>query len=187
MKPGGGASKGYGFEREVCVDLSLWVSRGQNKDLFWRTAMSGGRSTVHKKSGGKIRQSGDICAVAPEGHPLTDKFFIECKRVKKLGIDAFLFKLSGLLADFWYTASHEAESYGKQPMIIAREDRFPALIITPKGVQHFPRLIVTGPSGYEIGMFEIFLASSPSRLIPDMAPLTRAKLPDEETDTSGSL
>ena len=139
--------------------------------------MSGGRATVHKKAGSNIRQSGDICAVSPEGFPLVDNFFVECKHVKSLNIAEFMLKLTGVLCGFWYTASAEAESYGKKPMIIACQNRFPTLIITSTGVQSRPRIRSVN-DGYEIGLFETFLASPPHAIIPGMKAPERKKLND---------
>ena len=62
--------------------------------------MSGGRATVAK---GKVRQAGDITAVAPEGHAFVDTFFIECKSYKNLSLDC-LIKGKGDLIDFWQIA-----------------------------------------------------------------------------------
>src|SRR5215216_6431446 len=44
------AGKGPQWEREVCRALSLWVTNGERVDVFWRSAMSGGRATVHNRS-----------------------------------------------------------------------------------------------------------------------------------------
>lgn len=74
-------AKGSAFEREVCKMLSLWWSRGQSSDIFWRTAMSGGRATVRRKKGLVTRHhNGDIDAIDPTGKPLTDLLLIEIKR-----------------------------------------------------------------------------------------------------------
>jgi len=50
MRKGGGKAKGASFERDICRRLSLWVSAGKQEDVFWRSAMSGGRSTVADSS-----------------------------------------------------------------------------------------------------------------------------------------
>jgi hypothetical protein len=130
MKAGGGKAKGANFEREVCVKLSRWVSQGKKTDLYWRSAMSGGRATVIHRQGGTNRQAGDITAVATEGHTLTDKWYIECKHVRDLNIDTFIVSGRGMLADFWRTANKEAIRHGKVPMLIARQNRFPTIVVT---------------------------------------------------------
>lgn len=130
MKPGGGKAKGSAFERDICRRLSLWVSNGQHVDLFWRSAMSGGRATVQRKKGVSIRQSGDITAVAPEGHALTDRFYIECKSYRALQIDRFIFLGQGTLGRFWKETAKQARQYGRKPMLIFKQNGFPVLVLT---------------------------------------------------------
>lgn len=121
--------KGAGFERNICRGFSWWVSGGKYIDLFWRTAMSGGRATVMK---GKVRQSGDITAVAPEGHCFTDRFFIECKHRKDLRLDIFILRGTGVIADFWRKTCKEANKFLlKIPMLVARPNGLPVFVIVP--------------------------------------------------------
>jgi hypothetical protein len=86
--------------------------------------MSGGRATVKR---GQVRQSGDICAVSPEGHALTDLFFIECKAYKDINLDC-LIKGKGVLLDFWAIACKEAAYYNKGPMLIFKRNHWPIIV-----------------------------------------------------------
>lgn len=129
MKAGGGKAKGSAFEREVCRRLSLWVSNGHKEDLFWRSAMSGGRATVQRRKGVDVRQAGDITAVAPEGHVLTDKYYIECKAYRSLAFDRFIFLGQGTLMKFWRVAVKEARKYHRRPMIICKQNGFPIVMV----------------------------------------------------------
>ena len=126
MKQGGGKQKGSSFERDVCKRLSLWLTNGKREDCLWRSAMSGGRATVH---GTKVRQAGDICAVAPEGHILCEAYFIECKHVKKLALDQAIIKNTGPLIDYWKIARREAKRHSKMPVIIAKQNGWPVLLV----------------------------------------------------------
>ena len=93
--------------------------------------MSGGRSTRGAKAGKDLRrQAGDISAVSAEGCSLTDRFYIECKHVKDLGIASFFLKRTGPLAKFWHVAMTEAILHRKQPMLIARQNLMPAFVLT---------------------------------------------------------
>jgi hypothetical protein len=130
MKKGGGKGKGSAFERKVCVLLSLWVTNGKKKDAFWRSSMSGGRATIHVKRGDKNRQAGDITAVAPEGHQFTDVFFAECKHVRNLDIASFFTKGIGRLAKFWAQAKKQAAQHDRRPMLIAKQNNQPVLVVT---------------------------------------------------------
>jgi len=134
MKAGGGKQKGAAFERRICQQLSLWVSDGTAKDLFWRSAMSGGRATVARKRGHKLaRQAGDVTAVAFEGHQLTDSFYIELKHVADLALSRFLLEGTGTLAKFWETTCTEANAYSKHPLLIAKQNRYPVFVVTRRG------------------------------------------------------
>lgn len=126
MKSGGGKAKGGEFERQICKKLSLWVSNNLHDDLFWRSAMSGGRATVRGKKGKETASGhGDITAVTPEGNLLTDYFVIECKSHKSLGFDLHVYG-HGPLTEIW--AKLRKECNDKKPMLVLKENRRPALI-----------------------------------------------------------
>lgn len=129
MKRGGGKSKGSAFERQVCKDLSLWVTNGQKDDCFWRSAMSGGRATVqHRKGQDLSHVSGDICATHPDGYPLIENWFIECKFYKDLGFKTLVTSGRGVVADFWGKACDQAQQHMKRPMLILKQNQLPALV-----------------------------------------------------------
>jgi hypothetical protein len=127
--PVNGKAKGSAFERTVCQQLSLWISAGKQKDLLWRSAMSGGRATVAQKRGDRLsNQAGDISAVHPDGHKLTDRFCIECKFYADLDLGAFWFG-KGKLAQFWKETRDEAQNHFKRPLLIAKQNRLPAIVL----------------------------------------------------------
>ena len=139
-KPGMGKGKGGGFERRICKELSLWVSHGKREDLFWRSAMSGGRSTVARKKGKHLQASaGDISAIDPLGAVLTEHFFIECKSVANLHLHRFVTEHSGLLAEFWEKACDQAFDHRKRPMLICKQNRYPILLLLSKRLVGKPR------------------------------------------------
>lgn len=130
--------KGASFERLICTQLSRWLSNGQRSDLLWRSAMSGGRSTVAFKQGDKrVAQAGDISAVDKAGHDFISLFYVECKHYKNLNLDS-LIKQTGNLVNFWKLAKKEAAIYGKMPMLIAKQNHYPTMVILDtKGKQFF--------------------------------------------------
>jgi len=129
MRKGGGKSKGSAFERDVCVRLSLWTSYGQHEDVYWRSSMSGGRSTVAFAKGKRLAtQAGDICAINPLGHAFTDKFLIECKNYKDLNFTGLLTE-KGNLVKFWSKAKEQASQYKKLPLLIAKQNQLPAVVL----------------------------------------------------------
>ena len=131
MKTGSGHAKGAAWEREVCKQLSLWITNGAKQDVFWRSAMSGGRSTVLAKRGIKAgAHAGDITAISAEGHQLTGAFFVECKFYRELSLSAFLLGFNrGALQKFWDVAVREAASYDKEPLLIAKQNNVPPIVL----------------------------------------------------------
>mgnify|MGYP001577792191 CR=1 FL=1 len=124
-RPGFGKQKGASFERLICKTLSLWVSKGKRDDLFWRSAMSGGRASVQFKKGVVNKtQSGDITAIDPLGAPLLNKFFIECKFYRDLHFPALLMEKEGKngAQHFWRICQEQAAKYKKLPMLIMKQN-----------------------------------------------------------------
>jgi len=74
------SAKGGQFEREVSRQLSLWWTKGNADDVFWRSTTSGARATTRKKQGkGTHGQCGDLCATNKIGLPLLDLLTLELK------------------------------------------------------------------------------------------------------------
>jgi len=142
VKAGGGKAKGAAQERKVCQQLSMWLSNGKRKDLLWRSAMSGGRATLGLRKGEKhTSQGGDVSAIDPMGAGLTDKFFIEIKFLKDLDLAAFWLGY-GTLFRFWVQAKAEARKYGKEAMLIAKQNRYDTLVIVEADCKlAFPSII----------------------------------------------
>jgi hypothetical protein len=110
----------------------MWITHGQRDDCLWRSAISGGRATVARGKGKLIaHQAGDVSAVHPDGHALTDNFFIEAKHYRKLGTAAFFTSRPSLLGRFWDHAVKEAKLYQRVPMLIAKENNVPILVLIP--------------------------------------------------------
>jgi hypothetical protein len=75
-----GGAKGGTFERAFSKKLSLWFTRGQREDVFWRSSNSGGRATVRsRKAKTTMGQYGDISATDPIGQPLIKALTFELK------------------------------------------------------------------------------------------------------------
>jgi hypothetical protein len=131
MRTGGSSAKGAEFERLVCKTFSRWMTEGKRDDLFWRTSLSGGRATIAKK-GGRMNKSqmGDICSVDPEGDWLIKKFVLECKYYKSLDIQGGLLKGSGVLIEFWRKLCHDCKDSGREPLLIAKQNNYPIILIT---------------------------------------------------------
>ena len=152
-KPGYGKSKGASFERAVCRELSLWMSEGEHEDLYWRSAMSGGRSTVAAAKGKRLAaQAGDISCVNELGHALTDKFLIECKSWKDLNFVS-LIKPGGNLVKFWLETKAFADQYQKHPMLIAKQNQQPTCVCLNKVV----RKLLLGPFHLYVPELDLYI------------------------------
>lgn len=133
MRAGGGKQKGASFEREVCVLLSSWLSSGTQEDVFWRSAMSGGRATVAHRKGGKrlASQVGDISCIHPLGNRFIEHFAPECKFYADLDYQGLLTG-KGKLLSFWAEINEQAGRYSKHPFMIVRQNRMQANVCLDK-------------------------------------------------------
>src|SRR4029077_18705934 len=176
MKRGGGKDKGSAFERLVCKQLSLWVSHGRRSDLFWRSAMSGGRATVAQKKGLHVHQAGDITSVHQDGHALTAEVYIECKALRKISLDALLSN-GGPLLTIWNDTRTKARKLGRVPVLIAKQNRLPTLFITSQAgrtlMLHTLQLmpLVIAPN-YHLHAFKFDAVLATRYLGPSSSPLT---------------
>ena len=130
MRAGGSHAKGASFERVTCKALSMWMTMGVRDDLFWRTAMSGGRATVQRKAGIlNVAQQGDIGLIDTQGVWFMERFVVECKHVRDLKIMEGIVKGTGALVQFWNKLNDDLP-VGRYPLLIARENRVPTILLT---------------------------------------------------------
>tara|TARA_B100001964_G_scaffold214509_1_gene252161 strand:+ start:1318 stop:1842 length:525 start_codon:yes stop_codon:yes gene_type:complete len=125
MRKGGGKTKGAEFERWVCKQLSLAISNNKRDDIFWRSAMSGGRATVKFKKGEKnTTQVGDISAIDPIGSKFLERYVIECKRYKTVHLESLFYgkPVKGSVLEFWDQVSRDATAFAKDPILIVKEN-----------------------------------------------------------------
>lgn len=129
------SAKGASYERSVCNRLSMWVSEFTREDVFWRSAMSGGRATLRAKQGRSTTftaQSGDICATHQLGHLLLSKFVVECKCWKDIEAGRLVFGRKGKVPMFWQQVCTEADRDNRWPMLIVKQNRQPELVCVPR-------------------------------------------------------
>lgn len=124
--------KGSSFERDVCKRLSKWMSRGLRDDLFWRTAMSGGRATLQRRAGRRNQQQvGDVCSIDALGERLTSVFVLECKNYSNLRWESFLRGnvSPGTIAAFWTQCARDATACGRLPMLICKQSQLGEFVL----------------------------------------------------------
>jgi hypothetical protein len=160
-----GKQKGASFEREVCKALSNWLSSGTQEDIFWRSALSGGRATVAFKKGKRhASQAGDITCIHPIGNALSSIFAIECKHYADLEYKGLLTG-KGKLISFWEEINKQATRYNKHPIMIVRQNRMQTHICLDHygkvllGFETNP-LLISLPQNMYIWEFHQFLQSS---------------------------
>ena len=131
MRKGGGKQKGSAFERVVCKALSLWVSGGKLEDVFWRSAMSGGRATVARKKGRSAEAAaGDISAVRPIGSALLSLFLVECKSYKDLQLHGmFDADMAGGICGMWKKLCIDSAALDKMPMMVAKQNGMKSFVL----------------------------------------------------------
>lgn len=130
MRSGGSKQKGSNFERLVCRELSLWVTRGQRDDVFWRSATSGGRATIGLSQGIiRASQAGDLSPIAAAGEALLNHVVVECKHYKELDLFSGIVNDTGKLYKFWNDLITHSFRFGRQPMLIARQNNMPTVVL----------------------------------------------------------
>lgn len=139
-----GKSKGSAFERQVAKDLSLWWTKGERDDIFWRSQTSGARATQRKKQGkSTANQDGDLTAMDVIGQPLISKLSIELK----CGYPAF--NLEGVvnrprakktvLREFLEQCKREVEGTDRLWWLIVKQNLKEVILIFPISFNTFLR------------------------------------------------
>lgn len=128
MKKGQGKQKGNDFEIQICRKLTKWVTGKERPEIFWRSASSGAKATMSKKSGHATKMHGDVMAIDQMGTFLTDNILIECKHYKDVRVEALL-ERKGLVFGWLHKCMTEAEESGKYPWLVFKGNYGPLLII----------------------------------------------------------
>ena len=126
MRKGGGKGKGNSFERFMSKELSLWVSNGIRKDLFWRTHSSGAIGTVSKVAG----ESGDIMAIDDLGRALTKKYNIECRHSKSIHASHLIYGDANAGFQKFIAEGVEHSKLGNKKLLgFVKQNRTPVLVV----------------------------------------------------------
>jgi len=135
-----GNQKGSSFEREICKQLSLWWTDGQDDAVFWRSTTSGARAKVRSRVGkDTFGQYGDIQATNPIGQPLLDVCTIELKRGYGKASIADVLDAGPKAAkhpwEKWVEQAEEDSRNARTPhwMLITKRDRREAIVFMPVG------------------------------------------------------
>jgi hypothetical protein len=126
MRRGGGAAKGGQFERDRCVQFSLWWTEGKRDDICWRTSGSGSRATSRRRRSGKstFNEFGDMKYIDPIGKSFLDTFCFEFKSYKT-------YDMLGVLQSvdpnrdwmkFWAKCYDDALSVPRRPFLVTKRN-----------------------------------------------------------------
>jgi len=152
----GSKDKGSSFERTICKQLSLLVTNGERTDVFWRSALSGGRATLQFDQGIiNQAQAGDISAISKEGMWLIDNYQIECKHYKDLEFASGFLSNTGAVYGFWQSLVKDATRRGKKPLLIAKQNNRPIVMLTlpANSPSHIPAIITLHQWPAEVRLF----------------------------------
>jgi len=126
--------KGSVFERSVATQLSLWYSHGTDDSWIWRTAMSGGRSTVRSRKGKRTSGgAGDLTFTDERAAPLFDLITFELKRgYPKVSLSDLIDRNDGTKPagfELWVQQAKASARQGHTPywMIIHKRNNRPAM------------------------------------------------------------
>jgi hypothetical protein len=134
MNSGGSKAKGSAFERLLCRKLSLLVSEGKRTDLYWRSAMSGGRARLQlNKDIVNQTQAGDVSSISELGFWLINAYTIEAKHYKDLQLASGFLSNTGALHDFWRQLRQDCMITRKLPLLIAKQNNRPTIMLTQPG------------------------------------------------------
>jgi len=123
--------KGSSFERQICKELSLWWSDGEDPDVFWRSPGSGSWA---RGKGSEAPGWGDVVALKPEGELFTSHVVVEIKRgYGDLDSISANSKETGKLVRFLKNLEHICleEARKRFPVLIYKKDRSPTMICIP--------------------------------------------------------
>lgn len=130
-----GKQKGSKFEREQAVEFSLWLSSGNDKDLLWRSQLSGGRASTGKVTSA---QYGDLAINKHDGKYIAQAqrflgcFCIELKSYKKCDFLKESLSNKSNFYKWWKQVAVEAEKNKVMPLLVVKTNNFkPMIFITP--------------------------------------------------------
>lgn len=127
-------SKGGDWELHLSKQLSLWVSRGERRDLFCRNITSGAFYTAAMRAGRDPGIPGDIMAATddPRAHAFLRKWMVEAKHWRSLNFQAAMWKSNGDFYAAMTKAESQAQTAGRHCLMIAKQNYQPAICLLPK-------------------------------------------------------
>ncbi len=171
-----GKAKGSGYERTICKFLTKWLTGKEKPYVWWRSPSSGGLATITAQN---PNLTGDIIAVLPEGHFLTNVFSIEIKSgYPKSSFHKFFKKIkNNEILQFWEQSKKDASKSDKEPMVIWKKDRKePLLFVSERVIMKLSgleninsfRMNINGEKICVFNMMDFFNNITPDDIINNM-------------------
>jgi hypothetical protein len=127
VKPGRGKQKGSEFERNICRELSLWISDGRYKNVFRRNTFT---------------QTGDLIVnpalkdekIRELALKFLDMFNVECKSYKNIDLLAELDVGEGRrktteLESWWKQCCEDAVNSRKYSLLVIKRNRYKPYVV----------------------------------------------------------
>jgi hypothetical protein len=119
--------------------------------------MSGGRARLQlNKDVINQTQAGDISSISELGFWLIDAYTIEVKHYKDLQLTSGFLNNTGFLHDFWAKLKDDCRTSGKLPLMIAKQNNRPTLMLTTpnKAPTLVPPLVTLHEWSAELRIFD---------------------------------
>jgi hypothetical protein len=128
-----GHGKGGEWERETSRILSEWLNPDDKDEplQLWRSTQSGGWAARAIWNVGDLRPVGDL------GRTFRKKFGVECKHHKEISFWGVFSHGSPDLVEWWDKISLECQEYDLAPLLVLKQNYYPALIGFPTGLLPF--------------------------------------------------
>ena len=175
------ASKGKGsdFEREMCKQLSLWLSKGETDDLLWRNK---GQPNRKVKGVRRLEQFGDMHSIGEKSVWFMNAVNVELKFYKNLDLLELMDKPNSkgrLIEVHWKQCRYDAGETSRTPLLISKRNfGVPFCITTPGWLGSWWQVCILGE------LLAVFPLSALLEADPDHV---RSTLEDEAYAVPGRL
>jgi hypothetical protein len=128
-------NKGSSFERQICKQLSLWLTRGESATELIRSVSSGGWAARDWRHTGDIAPNGEI------GEKFMAVWSVETKAYKTLDFWQHFSKENGEIRQWWTKHCEECSEFDLKPILIIKRNFYPIIIgMLSRDLARFPEL-----------------------------------------------
>jgi len=178
-----GKHKGSNYENQVSRNLSMWLTKGQDKKIFLRSDNSGATYTIYQRRSKSLdNHAGDITSNGPIADLVLKYFCLECKAYKDIGLWSLITK-QGCMYQWWVKHIKLCNEINKTPILVVKQNYKPDLFCTTDGFASIagpviePKMIcqIEGTRTMYIYMFKDVLDLVPDDFISKLERLNNAE------------